>query len=215
MLTPAAPHRQICFQCLRPSQHCFCHLIEKIHTRIKFVILIHPLERRRKIATGRMAHLCLANSELIVGSDFTLNNKVNQILANTNNQPMILYPGVNAINLSEPQKISNTSNLFQKDKTPVIFVIDGTWSTARKTMKKSSNLAQLPTICFTPTAPSQFRIRKQPNQFCYSTIEAIHQVLSLIDGSVGSDKCEKEHDVLLKVFLNMVEVQVGYMKSKI
>lgn len=198
-------HRQICFRCLRPSHHCFCHLIETIHTNIKFIILIHPLERRRKIATGRMAHLCLANSELIVGTDFTHNTQVNQILASKKYHPMILYPGENALNLSETNPSHKMQELFPSGKTPVIFVIDGTWSTASKTMKTSTNLQQLPTICFTPTTPSQFRVRKQPSQFCYSTIEAIHQVLSLIEG--------EEHDSLLKVFLNMVEVQVGYMEK--
>jgi len=159
-----------------------------------------------------MAHLCLPNSILLVGTDFTHNQKANRLINDPKNYPLTLYPGDKAINLSEQDKKSITPSFFPPNKTPVIFVIDGTWSTARKTMKASKNLKQLQSICFTPTTPSQFRIRKQPNKFCYSTIEAIHKVLELTDTN-NTNKNEKEYDVLLDVFNYMVETQIEYMNK--
>jgi DTW domain-containing protein YfiP len=212
METLTTSYRKICYQCLRPQQNCYCHLINKIKTPIKFVILIHPIERKRKIATGRMAHLCLPNSILLVGSDFTHNQKANRLINDPKNYPLTLYPGDNAINLSEQDKKNSTPSFFPPNKTPVIFVIDGTWSTARKTMKTSKNLKQLQSICFTPTTPSQFRVRKQPNKLCYSTIEAIHKVLDLTDTS-HTHKNKKKYDVLLDVFTHMVETQIKYINK--
>ena len=188
--------------------------MQKISTKLKIIILIHPLERRRKIATGRMAHLCLPNSELIEGDDFTNHVKVNQIIENPNNHSMVLYPGIDAVNLTDAKSSQSSPLLFPEGKTPVLFIIDGTWSTAKKTMKTSLNLKQLQSICFTPTAKSQFRIRKQPNDFCYSTIEAIHKVLNLVEAPLSSEQENNPHDVLLKVFLNMVEVQMDYLNRQ-
>src|SRR5947207_2302531 len=93
--------RENCLTCRRPLGHCYCARIRKIHTPVKFVILIHHIEVRRKIATGRMAHLCLADSVLIPGSDYTQDVQVNAILADPDNHCVLLYPGKGALNLSE------------------------------------------------------------------------------------------------------------------
>lgn len=208
-LAQPPPHRQNCTHCLRPKSHCYCALIRKIDSQIMFVILIHPLEIKRKIATGRMAHLCLPNSLLIRGGDFSDNDQVNQIIEDPDNHCLILYPGENAIDLSATPA-ANPNPVLNDNKRTVVFVIDGTWSTANKTLKRSSNLNRLQRICFTPKTPSQFRVRRQPHPHCHSTIEAIHQIISLLDGSNAAHSEKPAHDVLLEIFKFMVEQQVRF-----
>lgn len=207
-LTPQTSFRNNCPRCLRPNFYCYCRLIAKIDSKIKFVILIHPIEARRKIATGRMAHLCLENSLLIKGDDFTHNKEVNQLIQNSKNYCLLLYPGKKAINLSEVDFSKEISARISNEKEIIIFVIDGTWSTAKKTMRLSENLKALPTICFTPTIPSQFRIRKQPAAHCYSTIEAIYSILNFLEGPKNG---ESSHTILMTVFQRMVEQQLKYI----
>lgn len=169
---------------------------------MRFVILNHPIEMKRRIATGRMSHLCLEKSWLIVGHDYTQNAQVNAIIANPAFHCVILYPGQRSVNLS-PLSRSERSALFPRDRELVVFVIDGTWATARQTAWQSQNLKALPRVCFTPPAPSNFRVRKQPRPECFSTIEAIHHTIDLLgDGS-------RKHDVLLDVFNQMVERQLA------
>jgi DTW domain-containing protein YfiP len=94
-----------------------------------------------------------------------------------------------------------------------LFVIDGTWATARKTMRLSQNLRSLPQICFTPPGPSNFRVRKQPRPECLSTIEAVHHSIELLGESVGFDVKSRKHDQLLTLFDQFVDRQISYVSS--
>ena len=207
ILESAPKYRTLCTCCFQHGQNCYCSKIEAFDPKIKFVILIHPIEVKRKVASGRMTHLCLKNSELIKGEDYSYNIRVNEILDDPNNQCMILYPGKNSFNLTtNPQH-----NLLNSNKNTVIFVIDGTWATARKTMRLSQNLKSLPQICFTPPRPSQFRVRKQPKPECFSTIEAVHHTIELLGEQKGFDRLSRTHDHLLSVFDQVVVKQLDYV----
>ena len=205
-------YRVQCSGCLQPEFGCYCSAIQKFDPKIKFVILIHPIETKRRIATGRMSHLCLAVSELIVGQNYSTNPRVNQLLQEPGYQPMVLYPGAKSMNLTEATS-EKKSAFFDAAKTPLVFVIDGTWATARKMMRQSENVNQLPRFCFTPPGPSQFRVRKQPNVECYSTIEAIHHSIELLGTNVNFVFSNRPHDNLLHVFNKMVERQLTFIQD--
>lgn len=211
----ARKYRELCWECRQPTVGCYCSTIKMFDPKIKFVILIHPVEERRRIATGRMTHQCLINSELIAGQDYSNNQRVNDIIDNPNYSSVILYPGRNSVNLTvDPDLQSPTANrIFLPSKTPVIFVIDGTWATAGKMVRQSSNLSHLPRICFTPPAPSQFRVRKQPKPECYSTIEAVHHTIELLGDKVGFPIQDRKHDNLLEVFNKLVETQIQFVQE--
>lgn len=211
---PDAPtFRETCYRCFRPVGFCYCRHVQKIETGITFVILIHPIEVKRPIATGRMAHLCLANSLLIAGEDFTANAAVNRIIGDPGNHCLLLYPGADAIDISEPSPEHRLA-IFPADKKTVVFVVDGTWHTAKKTVARSENLKKLPTICFTPKSPSRFRVRKQPAPGCYSTIEAIHHTLDLLSESGRIAGRSEAHDLLIAVFDRMVERQLEFNQGR-
>lgn len=213
LLNSAPQVRTICMTCMQPNFSCYCEHIQRFDPKIKFVILIHPIEVRRRIATGRMSHLILENSEFVAGQDYTHNAKVNQILKNPKTQPFILYPGRQSLDISNVACEKNEDFIFNSDQIPTLFVIDGTWATARKTMRLSENLKSVPRICFTPPGPSRFRVRKQPAENCYSTIEAIHHSIELLGHKVNFDIKSRQHDKLLYVFDKMVERQIEYIQK--
>lgn len=204
--------RELCLKCMQPGFGCYCEHVQQFDPQIKFVILIHPIEVRRRIATGRMSHLVLKNSQLIMGQDYTNNDQVNAILANPNYEPMVLYPGQQSLNLSNLNQ-EEKGKIFSPNKQPVLFVIDGTWNTARKTMWQSQNLKTLPKICFTPASLSQFRVRKQPDPNCFSTIEAIHYTIEMLGNFRGFDPKSRQHDSLIHVFNQMVERQLEFIRQ--
>ena len=204
-------YRVLCLRCLQPEFGCYCEHVQSFDPKIKFVILIHPIEVKRRIATGRMSHLVLKNSLLITGQDYSQNQAVNDIINNPKYDPVVLYPGPQALNISNLDA-SEKEKIFKSDREPVIFVIDGTWNTARKTMWQSQNLRALPKICFTPEHLSQFRVRKQPDPHCFSTIEAIHHTIELMGTSQGFKPETREHDKLIFVFNKMVERQLEFIR---
>ncbi len=211
MANTAPVYRELCMQCTQPQFSCYCSEIQTLDAKISFVILIHPIEVKRRIATGRMSHLCLQNSFLIKGQDYSKNKVVNELLAEPEYHSVILYPGINSSNLSKMTELQKKT-IVPSEKKLRIFVIDGTWATARRMIRQSTNLNMLPRICFTPTKPSNFRVRKQPRVDCYSTIEAIHETIELLGTSQDFCVSERRHDNLLKVFDSMVERQLEFIR---
>ena len=93
-------HRTICQSCLRPIKACFCEHLIPFQTDSKICILMHPLEAKRsQIGTGRLTHLGISNSELIIDINFDHNKRFNELLANDDYLPVVLYPGKDAINI--------------------------------------------------------------------------------------------------------------------
>ena len=205
-------YRNICDQCRQPGFSCYCQFINKFDPQIKFVILMHPIERRRRIATGRMSYLSLQDAELIVGQDFADNKQLNDLLNNPIYNCIVLYPGISAVDISKGNDELKQSLFVEKKKT-LIIVIDGTWATAKKMMNRSPNLKKLQRICFTPSEPSRFRVRKQPHAECYSTIEAIHYTIEMLGTFAGFDTANNNHKSLLNVFDKMVERQLDFMRE--
>jgi DTW domain-containing protein YfiP len=209
---PARRMRELCLKCLQPRQMCYCHHVLPFDPKIKFVILIHRLEVRRRIATGRLSHLCMRNSELLMGYNYTGNSRLNELVGDSSNHAVVLYPGPKSLNLT-PLPANERKSLFPEGKNPVVIVIDGTWGTAGKMLSRSENLKDLPRICFTPARPSNFRVRKQPKKECFSTVEAIHQTIEILGPARGFNLAGGAHGNLLHVFDAMVEQQLEYVRK--
>lgn len=167
---------------------------------------MHPKEyAKEKNGTGRMTQLQLENSEVIVGVDFTDNERVNELLHKANSSSFLLYPGKDSFNLS----VRNNSEMsvFMGDH-PQIFILDGTWPCARKMLKLSKNLQQLNRVSFDNTIQSKFIFKQQPEPLCLSTIESVYTVINLLkEGEL--EHCDTT-DFLLP-FEKMIEQQVYYI----
>ena len=208
---PSTHHRSLCYRCLRPTTECYCRWIVPFSPEQRFVILLHPDERRRGIATGRMTSLCLTNALLIEGFDFSNDHRVNQLLMDPAYHSMILFPHERAISIDRLNAMDR-QRLSPPGKVSQIFILDGSWPNARKMLRRSPNLQQLPAICFQPVRPSQFQVRRQPREYCYSTIEAVHHTLKILDNE-GSTTL-RPYDNLLDVFAYMVQRQVDYGRQR-
>ena len=159
-----------------PSLHAspprlFCAHLQVLPTRTRVMLLQHPRERRMAIGTARMAHLSLPNSVLRVGTDFSTGSSGGRAAWRAPSPPLVLFPGAQAVDvaaLAAPSPVT-------------LIVLDGTWWQARKLLKLNPALAALPRVAFTPSQPSQYLIRRQPADFCVSTIEALAEVLDALE----------------------------------
>jgi DTW domain-containing protein YfiP len=202
--------RPYCVQCRKPGVSCYCEHVERYSTRPRIVILMHPLEAKHPVGTGRMAHRCLENSHLWIDFSFTHSAPLNALLANPKLYPILLFPNQGSRNLSIMSH-GERGNFLPADREPVIIVLDATWEIAKKMLHLSPNLQTLPRICFTPPRPSGFLVRKQPHGGCFSTIEAIHETLSLLDPDRGSGA--RPYDHLLQIFDAMVAKQLSFRQN--
>lgn len=206
--------REICSMCGLAKKTCYCHLVKKFDSKMIFAILIHKLEIDRKIASGKLSHLILKNSYLIPGHDYTNDRMLNELINNKKNYCMVLYPSAESLNLSE-MNAEEKKLLVPKDKKLVVIVIDGTWRTAKQTMRLSENLIKLPKISFNKVTPSNFKVRKQPSHNHYATVEAIHETVELLGDSQGYEVKSRKHDNLLEVFDYIVENQIRLKEERL
>ena len=203
-------YRAVCHVCRRPQATCYCSLVKPFESRPRFVILCHPREAKHRLGTARMAHLAMTNSLLLEGVDFSRHCRVNEILSDNRSFCTVLYPATKAINLSALPREQRTS-WVPHGKEWVVFVLDGTWKSVRTMIRSSENLQRLPFVCFDPSQPSTYRIRKQPQPNFYSTIEAIHHVIDLA-GSHGDERVLRfrSHDNLRAIFHRAIDRQLTY-----
>lgn len=147
-------------------------------TKTRFVLLMHPKEfKREKANTGRLAHLCLPNSEIQMGMGFDDHEVVQRQIADPRYHSVLLYPGLEAHNLSSDEPIPP-----ELSRKPLqVFIIDATWSSARKMLRISPTLQRLPRIMFIPSAPSRYVIKQQPQEGCLSTLESMHELLTVLE----------------------------------
>jgi len=153
-----------CPRCLYQQHVCLCSSIPALANATRVVIVRHHLERHRSSNSGRLAHLALANSEIVDhggGENATLP---------TLDGAYLLYPlGEPAYTVPEP-------------RPRTLVVLDATWSQARRMYRKLPALRGLPILRIPEDDREVERLREAPGPGMVSTIEAIARALRLLDG---------------------------------
>lgn len=206
--TAAGTFREHCYACRRAKKHCLCGAVRPFATRMRIAILMHPKEaREQKMGTGRLSHMCLENSDLFVSYDFTRDERVNALLRDPAYAPFVLYPGPGAASFGElgPDRLP-------AGKTPLVFVIDGTWHNAKSLLFRSRNLGALPRLSFSGSYLSRFSIKRQPMAHCVSTIEAIYYLCREAEAA-GSERLGGKDEVLMDILGRLVDTQLRYARE--
>ncbi len=121
------------------------------------------------------------------------------MLADDAYQSVVLYPGEEALELSQVQGTKS-------DKPLRIILLDGTWKKAFKMWKLSTNLHSLPMIKLPETLQGDYRIRKAPSPNALSTVEAGHHIIQTLEP-------ELNFDAMLVAFDKMIQFQIQQMPS--
>jgi DTW domain-containing protein YfiP len=189
--------REVCPRCERPTRVCYCAHLTSIDTKTRVVLLQHPREEDMAIGTARMASLCLPNSELHVGVDFQTSPALRAALSDPSRPAALLYPSDGAVDvLTDPPRGPIT-----------LVVVDGTWWQARKLVRVNPEIAKLPRYAFRAPTPSEYRIRKEPDEAYVSTIEALVHVLGVLEGD------PEKLRALLVPFRAMIDKQIEFART--
>ncbi len=191
----------LCLTCRRRLRTCLCEFIHPFETESRFLILMHPMEfKKEKVGTGRFTHLILKNSQILVDVGFDENPQFLKFIHDPDYQTYVLYPGDETINLSGDE-------VELGSKKAQFVVIDGTWPCAKKMMKLTTALHNIPRVSFKTTRRSEFKVKHQPLPECLSTVESIHQVLLDLN-RLGIEKTVGAEENLMNVFRETVKQQM-------
>lgn len=142
-----------------------------------------------------MAHLGLEGSRLLIGVDFSGHPEARALYAARAAQSVVLFPSADARDARE---------LGEWQGPLTVWCIDGTWAQARKIWRTNPALQKLPAYRLSPSAVGEYRIRKEPEPHCLSTVEAVAEVLGILRG-------EARHlQPVLAPFASMVDTQVRF-----
>jgi DTW domain-containing protein YfiP len=184
-----------------------------METRSRIVLLTHPKEyRRQKTGTGRLACLNLARGEIIPGIAFDDHPRVRELVDDPANRSFLLYPSLGAIDLSGPEETGSgffgdlSEEAWPTARRLVVFLIDSTWACSHAVLRASPGLSRMPRLKFTPRERSRWVIKRQPRDYCLSTIEAIHELLCALEAAGLDSYPDKGR--LLDVFAAMQDYQI-------
>jgi DTW domain-containing protein YfiP len=161
------------------------------------LIIQHPLEEKHPFNTGRIAQLCLANSEIIITE--TLSEiELEKILRKPS---ALLYPSLEWMPLTET--ISEND-----DKIKQLIVIDANWRKSKKMLHQHPKLQQLPRLSLAGDLKSNYQIRSTQLPNALSTIESIIAAMEILEPTGN-------FQALLAPFNKMVETQQSIANEKV
>ncbi|MBB5210495.1 tRNA-uridine aminocarboxypropyltransferase [Microbulbifer hydrolyticus] len=188
--------RELCPTCQRPLKVCYCSALVHIANRIEVLIIQHPLEQRHPFNTGRMAHLCLKNSELVVAERLP----DTELAALLKPGAALLYPSLSWL----PEVEQIVPGTAQAEALEQLVVIDATWRKSKKMLHLHPMLQQLPRLSFAGELHSNYQIRHSSLENSLSTIESIAMALETLEE--GAD-----FKGMLQPFQKMVSLQTGHL----
>lgn len=188
---------QRCYHCFRPRRLCFCDAIPAINNNTDVIILQHRRERFHPFNSARIVHRALQQSRLLVAHNEALSNQFDAIDLST--KVGLLYPDPAAPILTE---------LANHELPDQIVVIDGTWHHAKTLLRDVPRLNTLPKFRLAPAQPGRYQIRREPNAFALSTLEATASALTSIEPETPGLQS------LVDAFERMIADQLGNKQSK-
>jgi DTW domain-containing protein len=160
-----------CRHCRLHRGLCICGNISPFDTRTRVVVLLHTSEEKKSTNTGRIAALCLSNSEVLVHGHRS--GPIAPFQWSQGSQPLFLFPLPTAAPLTR----------FAFSRRPVTLVVpDGTWRQASKMRHRVPGLADVPCVSLPDGLPSIYRLRTAIQSGGLATMEAIARAMGILEG---------------------------------
>ena len=171
---------------------------------------MHPKEaNRQKTGTGHLAALRLPESEILVGVDFTNHRRLNELLEDPQYYPVLLYPAEDAWTAGK-EGFKETVG----EKKLLVIIVDSTWFCSKKILKQSQNLHSLPKFSFSGNYRSIFTFKKEPAEYCVSTIESCYYLIKELQESEIVDKSVNP-ECLMNAFKELIKFQLQKENDRI
>lgn len=180
-----------CLRCFRPHDLCFCDRIPRVENRTPIWILQHRRERFHPFNTARIVAQSLLRCRLLVDHNAALAERFDR--CELSPRAGLLYPGNDSTLLSEIDPAELPDQLV---------ILDGTWHHAKTLFREIPKLQTLPRYRLEPPSPGNYRIRREPNAYALSTLEATVAALRAIEPETES------LDDLVGAFEKMIDDQL-------
>lgn len=179
---------------------------------------MHPKEaKHQRTGTGRLSHISLKDSEIIVGLDFSNNERFLNLLSDNNFFPVLMYPGKDAWTAKKEGFAKIVGN-----KKLLVIIIDATWFCSRKIIEHNPFLLKLPKVSFFGEYRSIFTFKREPRPEYISTIETCYYFIKELQSIVQDENLSNSivnknanPEPLMNVFKKMIKDQLQAENDRI
>ncbi|CAH0542643.1 tRNA-uridine aminocarboxypropyltransferase [Vibrio marisflavi] len=147
------------------THQCICALIPKLSCDLDIVLLMHPNECGRATNTGKLLQKSLPNCSSFTWDRRDAPEGFLAHISRKNVEPFIIFPSEESLSI---QKVTEN----QSKKKHVYIILDGTWQEARKMVRKSSWLSDIPMVSLSSIgSSSDYTLRRNQEQGNLCTLE--------------------------------------------
>lgn len=157
-----------CPKCHLLRVACLCRKVPKLESSVLFFLLVHQRELGKGSNTGHLVFNALANASYELWARTEPPKNLLALLNSPSHQGYLLFTAQEGSPLVDDIHREQSSN----DKIPVCILIDSTWQQARKMVRQSPYLKDLPRLSLSPSDKSQYRLRRNQLDVGMSTCEA-------------------------------------------
>ena len=208
--------RIVCGRCDRPANACLCDALPDEPIRLErgcgVIVLQHPNERKRKLATVPVLTKALGSCDVLVGRKFRAGqepvlDEAYRSAREGGADVFVLYPGPGARDLAR--------EVAAVPRRPwTLVAIDGTWQQAKEMFKTNEDVllpAGVPSARRVSLRPPEggirMPLRTEPERGCMTTMEAVASALGVL-----SDTPDLEPRILAPL-AKLYGVQKGFSPS--
>ncbi|TGE84444.1 DTW domain-containing protein [Pseudoalteromonas sp. KS88] len=176
-----------CEQCLIAKHYCICDGTEQAQCDAAVCMLMYHNESFKPSNTGRLIAEIVPDNYAFRWDRTEPDEKLLTLLNDPQYQPIVIFPA---------SDVENTSRVItqvqaQPNKRPLFIFLDGTWREAKKMIRKSPYLDDLPVLSISAEKLSDYRLRVAPHDHQLGTAEVAIMVLALAGENDAATKLEK------------------------
>lgn len=179
-----------CPRCGKPLPLCICDSVTPMENRIFLLILQHPQEQDRALATARLTALHLKNAMVKIGLSWPSLQKILGRDVDPQSWAILYLGSAKASDFDPDQEIimldrAGKPEEYQRGLLKTIegiIVLDGTWSQAKALWWRNAWMLKCRRIILNPASPSLYgNLRREPRADGLSTLESAAILLSSLE----------------------------------
>ena len=175
-----------CEQCLIAKHYCICEGAEYASCNAAVCLLMYHNESFKPSNTGRLIAEIVPDNYAFRWDRTSPDPALLALLSNEQYQPFVIFP---AEDVETDRVVTQVEPVA--GKTPLFIFLDGTWREAKKMIRKSPYLDNLPVLSITAQKLSDYRLRVAPHAHQLGTAEVAIMVLALANEVDASTKLEQ------------------------
>ena len=176
-----------CERCLIAKHYCICDGVEPADSKAAVCLLMYHNESFKPSNTGRLIAEIIPDNHAFRWDRTDPDDKLLALLNDPQYQPMVIFP---ATDVEDTARVI-TDVQPQSNKRPLFIFLDGTWREAKKMIRKSPYLDELPVLSITAEKLSDYRLRVAPHAHQLGTAEVAIMVLALAGEVDAATKLEQ------------------------